>query len=110
MARKQEDGRLLRTIQWHDEQWLWLAEVAKSVGLTRSEFVRRSAHAAAQATANGMAPYFVMGGKATPQNTRTNFFRTEGTTKKISGGDLGASVVRGAIAEQRPTPARNEVK
>lgn len=110
MARKPEDTRLLRSIQWHDADWLWLAEVSKSLGLSRSDFVRRAALAAAKSSANGITPYFLSEAKASPQNTRTSFFRSEGDQKKISGGDLGAGVGRGAIAEQRPPPERNEVK
>ncbi len=106
-ARVQDD---LRSVRWPAGDWEWVGEAAKAVGLTRSDFVRRAALAAAEATANGMAPYFVSGAIASPQNTRTNFFRSEGATKTSTGGDRGASVVRGAIAKQRPTPARNEVK
>lgn len=106
-VRKQDN---LRPIRWQHHDWFRLGDVAKSVGLTRSDFIRRAALAAADAHQNGMTPYSVRGPKATPQNMGANFFRSEGDTKKISGGDLGASVGRGAIAKQRPTPARNEVK
>lgn len=111
MAKKVQKPRPLKAIQWQDADWLWLAEVSKSLGLTRSDFVRRAALAAAEATANGMTPYFVRGGETPPQNMGANFFQDrKGLQKTIPGGDRGASAGRGAIAKQRPTPARNAVK
>ena len=60
-----------RPMRWHESDWAWLAEVAKSVGVSRSEFVRRAALLAAKATEAGLTSYSVSG---TPQNTRTNHF------------------------------------
>lgn len=58
-----------RPMRWHESDWAWLAEVAKSVGVSRSEFVRRAALLAAKATEAGLTSYSVSG---TPQNTRPN--------------------------------------
>ena len=92
MAVKKQNGpQALKPIRWEESDWLWLAEVAKSVGLSRSAFVKRSALAAATATANGMTPYFVSEPKATPQNTRINLFFTEGKQKLAAGGGQDAA-------------------
>jgi len=74
-----------KAMRWGDAEWIWLAEVAKSVGLSRSEFVRRSAMLAAQAASAGLAPYFVSGPKATPQNTAINDFSTP-SAQAVGGG------------------------
>ena len=58
-----------RPMRWHESDWAWLAEVAKSVGVSRSEFVRRAALLAAKATEAGLTSYSVSG---TPQNTHPN--------------------------------------
>lgn len=75
-----------KPMRWNDADWVWLAEVAKSIGLTRSAFIRQAALTAAQSAAIGLHPYSVQGPKATSQNTRINFFGTEGTTKAATGG------------------------
>jgi hypothetical protein len=62
--------KMLCAIQWQSSDWEWLAEIAHAAGLSRSAFVRKAAMAAATATANGVAPYFVGAPKATTQNTR----------------------------------------
>ncbi len=74
-----------KAMRWGDAEWAWLAEVAKSVGLSRSEFVRRSAMLAAQATAAGLTPYFVGGPQAQGQNTAINDFSTK-TAQRVAGG------------------------
>ena len=86
-VRKQEN---LRPIRWRHEDWFVLGDVAKSVGLTRSDFIRRAALAAADAHQNGMTPYFVSGPKASPQNTRINLFRPAGDQKLATGGGQDA--------------------
>ena len=63
-------------MRWHEADWLWLAEVAKSIGLSRSDFVRRSALAAASAVTSGMTSYSVAVTNVTPQNTHPNQFRS----------------------------------
>lgn len=84
MEKKNIKALLPQPMRWRESDWTWLAEVAKSVGLSRSEFVRQSAMAAANATASGMTPYFVSGPKATPQNTAINDFSTK-TAQQVAG-------------------------
>jgi len=76
-----------KAMRWGEAEWAWLAEVAKSVGLSRSEFVRRSALLAANAHAAGLSSYFVRGAQATPQNTRIN--QSDRTIAKQGGGRIG---------------------
>ena len=61
-----------KPIRWDDAEWAWLAEVAKSVGLTRSGFIKFAAHSMARATQAGLPAYSVGVAIATPQNTRPN--------------------------------------
>lgn len=102
MTTKVQKSRPLRTMHWEDDDWMWLAEISKSLGLTRSDFVRRSALAAAEATANGMAPYFVMGPQATPQNIAPNAFLDPKETQKSNTGGVRGGY--GRIAQQEPAP------
>lgn len=74
-----------KAMRWGEAEWAWLAEVAKSVSLSRSEFVRRSALLAANAHAAGLSSYFVSGAKATPQNTAINDFSNR-TAQQVRGG------------------------
>lgn len=69
MDEKKSKAAPTRPIRWHDADWIFVGEVAKSVGLSRSAFVKRSALLAAEATRAGLTPYSVSG---TPQNTRPN--------------------------------------
>lgn len=85
MAGKLTGPESLKGMRWTIEDWEWLAEVAQSVGLSRSDFVRKAALAAATATANGMAPYFVNGGGATTQNTRIGVVGAKGTANGNAG-------------------------
>ena len=78
-----------KAMRWGDADWAWLGAVAKSVGLSRSEFVRRSAMLAARATASGLSPYFVSGHAVPPQNTTTSEF---GATDATAAGDTKAMV------------------
>lgn len=71
---KADEKKMLYAIQWQDSDWKWLAEIAQSVGLSRSDFVRKAALAAATAAANGMTPYFVKSPSGTTQNTRIGIF------------------------------------
>ena len=75
----------LKPIQWNEDDWVWLAKIAKSVGMSRSAFVRESALLAAKATEAGLTPYFVGGPKAFPQNTAINDFSNQ-TAKQVGGG------------------------
>ena len=59
-----------KPMRWPDAEWDFLAVVAKSLGMSRSAFVRNAALTAAKATAAGLTPYSVAVAKATPQNTR----------------------------------------
>ena len=61
-------------IRWKEADWFALADVAKSLGITRSEFIRGAAMKAAEDVALGVVPYFVSEAKASPQNTHINFF------------------------------------
>lgn len=72
MAAKNSKMLPPRPMRWHEADWAWLAEVAKSVGVSRSEFVRRAALLAAEATQAGLTSYSVGVARATPQNTRPN--------------------------------------
>lgn len=72
MAAKLSGVESLKAMRWPQDEWAWLAEVAKSVGVSRSEFVRRSAIGAAKALELGLSPYSVIGAGATTQNTRPN--------------------------------------
>lgn len=86
MAGKLTGTSSLKVTRWAAEDWEWLAEVSKSVGLSRSDFVREAALAAAMATANGMPPYFVGGPVGTTQNTRIN---NSGPQSKAKGDGIG---------------------
>lgn len=74
MAEQSNPTLELRPMRWHVADWAWLGEVAKSVGLSRSEFVRRSALLAASSAVAGLIPYSVGAATAAPQNTRPNPF------------------------------------
>jgi hypothetical protein len=78
-------------IQWNNRDWAYVGEVAKQIGLSRSEFVRRSTLSAAKAMTLGVPPYSVDGAKATPQNTRINLFSGEAGTKLDTGGGQDAA-------------------
>lgn len=72
MEPKQQAKHNIRPVRWDEAEWQWLATVAKSIGLSRSEFVRRSAREAAKAAVALIPSYSVGGASATPQNTRPN--------------------------------------
>ncbi len=72
-------------MRWPEKDWVWVGEVAKSIGMSRSAFVRESALLAAKATAAGLTPYFVEWPKAKPQNTAINDFSNQ-TAKQVGGG------------------------
>lgn len=91
MEAKKQKQATPKPMRWPDSDWLFLAVVAKSCGLTRSAFVRRAALAAANSAASGVLPYFVSGPKGTPQNTRINLFLTEGKQKLAAGGGQDAA-------------------
>ena len=91
MEKKKQKQATPKPMRWDDSDWLFLAKVSKSCGLTRSAFVRHAAIAAAKSAANGVPPYFVEVAKATPQNTRINLFLTEGKQKLAPGGGQNAA-------------------
>ena len=74
MELKNDKVAATRVIRWHNTEWAYVGEVAKSIGLTRSAFVKRAALLAAQAAEAGLLSYSVGGAIATPQNTRPNHF------------------------------------
>ena len=76
-----------KPIRWDDAEWAWLAEIAKSVGLTRSGFIKFAAQSMARATQAGLPAYSVGVAIATPQNTRPNQFDL--INRQIEGGELG---------------------
>lgn len=86
MEAKKQKQAPPKPMRWDDADWAWLADVAKSIGLTRSAFIRNAAITAAQATVMGFHPYSVQGPQATSQNTRINLFRPEGAQKLAPGG------------------------
>ena len=72
MEAKQKKQATPKPMRWPDADWDFLALVAKSLGVSRSAFVRNAALTAAKATAAELPPYSVAVAKSTPQNTRTN--------------------------------------
>ena len=98
MAGKLTGKESMQPIRWAPEDWAWLADVARNVGMSRSAFVRGAAMAAATATVNGMTPYFVEGPSGTRQNTRTNLFE-----KKSPSGEVRASGAKGVASAKRAT-------
>ena len=69
---KQQQTLAMRHMRWPEDQWVFLGEVAKATGVSRSELVREAAMAYAARKAAGL-PYSVSG---TPQNTAANNFPT----------------------------------
>lgn len=105
MAGKLTSKGSMQPVRWDVDDWAWLNGIAKSVGMTRSAFVREATLAAAKATANGHTPYFVEGPKATRQNTRTNLFESEGVEKSPTGevratGAAGVASAKGATTKE----------
>ena len=86
MAAQKKSALAMQHIRWRQEEWVWLAGISKPLGISRSEFIRRATIGAANALNMGLSPYSVQGAKATSQNTRINFFETEGNTKADTGG------------------------
>ena len=97
MQKNQTEKHDLRAIRWDEKDWDSLAKVARSVGLSRSDFVRSAALHAAKAVQAGVTPYFVGEANASLQNMGASFFSSEGDQKIGSGRDNSASTGRGAI-------------
>jgi hypothetical protein len=91
MTQEKSKGLTIKTTRWEDSEWAWVGEVAKSVGMSRSDFVRQTVMMAAQATAAGLAPYFVGGPQATPQNTGANHFLEPIAQQGVEGSGLRRS-------------------
>jgi hypothetical protein len=91
-------GKALQSIQWVDTDWDYIGDVARSIGLTRSAFVRNAALNAARAVAGSLSPYSVDGATATPQNTRPN--QSRNPIAKQGGGELGGGRSRTRSAPQ----------
>ncbi len=83
--------KALQSIQWPDADWDYVGEVARSIGLTRSAFVRNAALNAARAVAGSVSPYSVGEAEATPQNTRIKLFSGEAGQKLAPGGGQDAA-------------------
>ncbi len=76
-----------KPIRWNDAEWAWLAEVAKSIGLTRSGFIKLATLSMARATEAGLPSYSVDVAIATSQNTRPN--KLSPLNRQIEGGKVG---------------------
>ena len=85
-------------IQWNNSDWAYVGAVAKQIGLSRSEFVRRSTLSAAKAMTLGVSPYSVSGATATPQNTAAN--QSEPTRAKQGAGQVGGRRSRTRLAPE----------
>lgn len=72
MEAKKKKQDTPKPMRWPNADWDFLAVVSKSLGMSRSAFVRNAALTAAKATAAGLTPYSVAVAKSTPQNTRPN--------------------------------------
>lgn len=92
------NGKGMQSIQWADSDWDYVGEVARSIGLTRSAFVRNAALNAARAVAGSLSPYSVGGATAAPQNTRINQSRR--TIAKQGAAELGGAGSRTRLAPQ----------
>ena len=86
MEGKQSKARVAMPTRWDAADWAYLGEVAQSIGKTRSDFIRTAALNAAKAIRSLSPSYSVEGPKATSQNTRINFFGSEGDIKAAAGG------------------------
>jgi hypothetical protein len=91
-------GKALQSIQWVDTDWDYIGDVARSIGLTRSAFVRNAALNAARAVAGSLSPYSVDGATATPQNTAAN--QSDLTRAKQGAGQVGGRRSRTRLAPQ----------
>ncbi len=84
MEGKQSKARMAMPTRWDAADWAYLAQVAKSIGTNRSDFIRTAALNAARAISSLSSSYFVEGPKAPPQNTAINDFSN--STAKAGGG------------------------
>lgn len=78
-------------IQWDNQDWAYVGVVARSIGMTRSAFIRNATLNAAYAAHGGFSAYSVDVARATPQNTRINLFPGEAGTKLDTGGGQDAA-------------------
>lgn len=101
MEKNQVKKQNLQPIRWQESDWSALADVAQSVGMSRSDFVRSAALHAAKAVKAGVTPYFVGEANASLQNMGASFFSCEADQKIGSGRDNSASTVRGAMTKSR---------
>jgi len=69
MAAENSKAMPLKAIRWREDEWNWIGEVANTVGLSRSAFVKQAVTLAAKAAASGFPPYYV---SVTPHNTHPN--------------------------------------
>jgi hypothetical protein len=81
MEKNQVKKQNLQPIRWQESDWSALADVAQSVGMSRSDFVRSAALHAAQAVKAGVTPYFVGEANASLQNMGASFFSCEADQK-----------------------------
>ena len=91
METQKKSALAMQHIRWQQEEWAWLAQVAKAIGTTRSAFIRTAALNSAKAMNSFSPSYFVSEATATPQNTRINLFLTEGKQKLVPGGEQDAA-------------------
>lgn len=90
MKAKESKARTGQPIRWAAADWVYLAEIAKAIGTTRSDFIRTATLNAAKAVEAVSPSYSVGGATATPQNTRINLFPGEAGTKLDTGGGQDA--------------------
>ena len=86
-----------RTLRWEDESWEQIGKIAQSVGLTRSEFIRRATLAAAA------LPHALSGQAFSPLNAASdtgthsrNGLRKQAGSQNEGGGK--ATIARTALA------------
>ena len=87
MEAKKSNAAPLRAIRWNESDWTFVGEIAKSIGLSRSAFVKRAALASAAAVSAFGSKYSVDGATATPQNTRPN--KLSPINRQSEGGKVG---------------------
>ena len=97
---KNKKLNLSQPMRWDAKDWAWLDEVAKTLGISRSEFFRNAALEAAKATTSSQPPYFVGCQSGTRQNTRTNLLEQKSPSGEVcSTGAEGVALAKGATTK-----------
>ena len=79
MHKTEKQIQQLKALRVCDDDWQKWGEVAVSLGLTRSGFIKQATARAAELILSGGTSYFVNGGGATTQNTRIEVVGANGT-------------------------------